>query len=200
MEKFTTIFDILYKYKETIQDEDYLIMSNQIMELYNLAKSNQRMIKEEQDVRCFCHGNRFTCFNSIYHLRNCRKYQEFIEINPVVELLYNDVPITLTREPNYENYNEATVVTNLSHLGKLFLNIISQSSYTYKMQKIILSVAHLDYIMRNMSIVKKIDRYRDIVLAKIDNFSNDPDFFQFISQYDFDVNIWKFAIQNSVAD
>jgi len=184
MKKFTCIFDILYKYKDKIKDNDYLLLNNKIKELYDLAKN----ISIPQPS-CNC-GDDELCYDGLEALRNCVNYPAFVEEIPTIELLYCDVPIELAIEPNFDNQDYATILLNMMHITELFGKLEGQKSLY------ILVISFMDYMMKNMFILRENELIKSIALSLLEINEEDVNFIVFLSQYNFDVNIWKFAINN----
>lgn len=190
MDKYLVIFDILYKYKDSISDNDYLILNNRIKDLYDIAKIEF----------CNCKTNMYNCFDNIDKLRNCKKYLEIIENIPLLELIYNEKKISLETEPNFDNKDLTNIMQNLNNINKLYriIDDLLISNIRKTQYKTIILVAYFDYVMRNMYIVKVDNLFRDAYLFKLQQLEKISDIICFLAGYDFDVNIWKFAALNSI--
>lgn len=199
MEKYTRIFDILYKYKDFMSDDDYLNINNDIKSLYELARKNTQVTQPRRQIGCHCFAESHVCYQGIDALLTCRKFYQFISLNPIIELLYRDAPVELTREPIYdqENFRVNQVMKNLTNLSYLYRSIKNDPNLLTPRRKVIVFAAHTDYIMRNMLLLRENPRCRENLLRKLRDFSDDTEMLVFLAEHEFDINIWKFAVLNS---
>jgi len=169
-----------------------------------MVKGNEKVKKyAEQVVKimtdksifhgCKC-GERSLCIKpDIREIRNCKNYEKFRELNPLIELLFDeDKTIQFTTIPIlFPNTSYLEIADNFSHLN----HMVNMHRRTPGVAPILEATLY-DYSMRNLFFLKSQPRETLIDIFNIKDsllFDENRDFYQ---KHHFDPNIWITAFRS----
>ncbi len=134
---------------------------------------------------CDCSdGEESICIFNADIFKSCKNYPKFIEINPILENIYEEKSIEFTKEPISRSFIVQDIVFNVNVILNLLTNLKEKN------QKIWASFAIFDYLMRNIEFVKMHKKFAEKILLKCNEILEDENAIDILSKLNFDKNIW----------
>ncbi len=163
-------------------DFDHMIWLNMFSDF-----SAGKLIFPEEDIKdtCKCNNNFSICYGK-RELLNCKNYERFVKMNPIIEHIYDkQKPMILEKEPFYgECLPEVIILKNRENLLQLIYAIPDRYC------KNIIMIALADFLMRNAKFLKNNHKQAVMASSGIIGSENDQDFLEILKEIGFDVKIW----------
>lgn len=193
------LYDKLQSIRTKISDEEFNNLMDNFIDLYK--KSNIKLLNEFYQSptitntinECKCSEYEICLDQDISKLKSCKNYQKFIELNPVIELIFEDKIVELTKTPIlYPNTPFKIIQNNFRNL-----NLLGNFNYSINIIYII-GTAIFDYSMRNLFFNKMQPKETVIDILNIKNFQSNEDFNEFMKKISFDSNIWIKTFKSAI--
>jgi hypothetical protein len=179
MENF---YDQIISIKHKLTNEEFISLMNSF--ILTFKNSNQKILKnlsKNEYTSCQCQESDICINNDINKLKDCKNYKKFIEINPIVELIFENKIIEFTSSPIlYPNTSYNIITNNLRNL-----HLLGNMNYSFD-NMVIIGSALYDYLMRNLFICMMQPKETIIDILNIKNFQS----LEFFKKINFDTNIW----------
>lgn len=176
-------YDNILSIKNKISQQEFISLMEYF--IISFQNSNLKIIDNlliQESNFCNCQENQICINKDINQLKKCKNYPEFIKINPIIQLLFENIDIKYTTIPIIFPDTPFHIITN----NLKNLHLLGNMNYsTDKM--IIIGSAIYDYLMRNLFICKMQPKETIIDILNIKNFN-----------INFDTNIWINAFTSAI--
>jgi hypothetical protein len=153
-------------------------------------KIKNKNVIENKNVNkdiCECTFKEICITNDLNKLKKCKNYNNFINKNPILELLFIKKNVNICYIPNtniLEDEYKKEIINNIrSHMD--FINIFTNEC------KIVFIISMFDCLIQHFNIVKNNEKLLKISLEKLYEIDNCISLNNSLKNYDFDQNIIK---------
>lgn len=173
-------------YEDSSDDDLYFTVNTQIIRFGSIDIKSSENYDDNTIYLCQC-DNIDVCTNNIITLTQCKNYNIFCRINPILRSLVDfDNPINLTVEPiRVLRRNYTYFYTNLVNLISLLENTCGNWNNT------IIIICIYDFIMKNIEHLRGKHNYLNILSEKVDILMLNEYFMEKIAEFNFNPIIWK---------
>lgn len=135
---------------------------------------------------CNCSDGELCISFSNEILKSCKNFEKFIEVNPIINLLFEDIPVVSTKNYiMYPNNSFNSILSNLKNLRKLLE--IYQANF---IMSLVINSAIYDFLMRNLFVAKIYQKQTQADIINIIIQKKNPLASAFFDKYGFNTDIW----------
>jgi len=175
------------KYEDSLYDDDGKYF-DEIFESINSQHLLEKMDNFSFLSQCNCKTDFDICKTPfILQLKNCKNYNRFIRINPIVELIFEeDKIISFNKQQNFfsnESYEEiSSNFSNLNDFTSLYKDI--------EEIRVIFSTALYEFSMKNLFFIRAQPREAIIDIFTILAYMQEPEYITFFKKHNINPNYW----------
>jgi len=164
------------------KDEDEHLLTKVKKNKDELAVNNQ---PNNLIPACECDEKKICMPNNI---KNCKNFNQFIELNPIYNLIYNKKKYEIIYKcVKIQEYN-AEAKKEIQINVKRHLDLIDKSTYDHK---IIIIISVFYYLLKHYNFLEENKVFYDKTLDKLEEINKDKNKFKWVlNSYEFDENIF----------
>lgn len=194
-----TYKSVVEAFRESSDDEENYTDLEDIEE-YNSDSEGAQLVSEITEVGCYCtekleniEGS-FTfspiCLSCPNHVSDCVNMRKIVEIFPIIENIFQWNDIRPVMVPENGDPGDPEFIKK----SRLLLSLIEQ--FENIKHKSIVSFAIFDIVFKNFSIIEKYSRLREILIKKIQDFSEIPEYREMCQELSIDYTQWREILVN----
>jgi len=191
-EEFQTLFNIFQKVSEKAQEEDESFIQNNFITCYTLHKQNAKA-KKAQKKGCQCGPNEICLASNVNTLKNCKNYDEFMEINPMLWLMYG-------RNLRISFGTEMDLGSDLIPLRYNLMNLINLAELFSGKDQLLLILSIFHFSVKNIYLLIMDKTAAFTVNEIMKNYLLDSSFVNFLKHIDVNPEFFKESIEITLVD